>query len=460
MNRMEKLWETMGLKGPAPAPRPAEVQKRIDRVLGEKPRPAERRNQMKMRKKAAALALAALTLTGAAWAANRFNVLDAVFQGDTTAAQPMADHQPRQVSDGNFTLTVASSVSDGRTAYLLVEVEALTDQARERLFSDEFIHMDTFSVRPVWKDPEEDLWIRGMGMGEEQSQRTDSRRVWSMEVNMDVDKAQGVRVRLYDMAKDLAVETPLTPAESVAVQVGAKGPGAPSLHNGLGGQIEIERISLSPFTCQVESAGGKERSDADPLIFFRMKDGSLRTQSQMMEFTSGGIEEEGGYREKWISNYRFKSVQDLSQIQAVVVFGMEYPLDGGEAKPVEIDSKLMPFRIEFDETMTERLGENGGYAMPLARLCQGLGAEYHWDQDSQTATCRYRDTEIAFTVGSKIALVNGREQEMFGAPELRQGQLMIAPSEDLGDWWGIEYCAAWDDGFNTEKDRDCWVVIP
>ena len=94
---------------------------------------------MKMRKKAAALALAATTLTGAAWAVNQFNVLDAVFEGDTTIAQPMADNQPRQVSDGNFTLTVASSVSDGRTAYLLVQVEALTDQAKERLFSDEFI---------------------------------------------------------------------------------------------------------------------------------------------------------------------------------------------------------------------------------------------------------------------------------------------------------------------------------
>lgn len=414
---------------------------------------------MKMRKKATAFVLAALTVTGAAWAANRFNILDAVFEGDTTPARPLADNQPRQVSDGNFTLTVASSVSDGRTAYLLLQVDALTDQAKERLFSKEFIHMDTFSVRPIWKDPEEDLWISGWGMGEEKSQRTDSRRVWSAEVDMDVDKAQGVRVHLYDMAKELAVETPLTSAKSVTLEIGAKGPGAPSLYHGLGCQIEMEKISLSPFTCRVESVPDESRQGADPLLFFRMKDGSLRTQSQMMSFTSGGIENEGTDEETWVSNYRFKSVQDLDQIQAVAVFGKEYPLDGGQAKQVQIEEKLMPFRIQFDETMVERLGENGGYALPIAQLCQGLGAEYHWDQASQTAACRYRDTEIIFTVGSDTALVNGQKETMAGAPELRQGQLMIAPLH-LDDWWGIEYFAAWDNGFDTERDRDCWIIIP
>ncbi len=124
MNRTDKLWKALRLRGASPMPPAAAVQKRIDQALGENSRLEERRKQMKMRKKAAALALAATTLTGAAWAVNQFNVLDAVFEGDTTIAQPMADNQPRQVSDGNFTLTVASSVSDGRTAYLLVQVEA------------------------------------------------------------------------------------------------------------------------------------------------------------------------------------------------------------------------------------------------------------------------------------------------------------------------------------------------
>ena len=180
-------------------PRTAEVQKRIDRALGQGPQPAERRRQMKMRRKAAALALSVLALTGAAWAANRFNILDAMFEGDASIAQPLADDQPRQVSDGNFTLTVASSVSDDRTAYLLIQVDALTEQAKERLYSEEFIHMDTFSIRGIWKNKEDELWIRGWSMGEEKSQNTDSRRVWSAEVDMDVDEAQGVRVRLYDM---------------------------------------------------------------------------------------------------------------------------------------------------------------------------------------------------------------------------------------------------------------------
>ena len=59
MNRTDKLWKALRLRGASPMPPAAAVQKRIDQALGENSRLEERRKQMKMRKKAAALALAA-----------------------------------------------------------------------------------------------------------------------------------------------------------------------------------------------------------------------------------------------------------------------------------------------------------------------------------------------------------------------------------------------------------------
>ena len=71
------------------------------------------------------LAAVLAVLAGAALAVTvHFDVLDAFFQGDPSAAEALVDREVRSVSDKDYTLTVESSVSDGETAYLVVRVDA------------------------------------------------------------------------------------------------------------------------------------------------------------------------------------------------------------------------------------------------------------------------------------------------------------------------------------------------
>nr|WP_243425494.1 copper amine oxidase N-terminal domain-containing protein [Intestinimonas butyriciproducens] len=99
--------------------------------------------------------------------------------------------------------------------------------------------------------------------------------------------------------------------------------------------------------------------------------------------------------------------------------------------------------------------EEGGYILPVEALCQALGASYEWDEETQTATCIYRDTTIVLTVGSSTALVDGEPEDLGEPVVLWDG--VLGASWKLSEFWGLDTTAAFDE---TQTERACWVVIP
>ena len=147
-DRMQALWDDVApMGGACPQADPAAVKRRVNAALNAVP--SERRTYMrqKIRFAAAAAAVVGLLAGTALAAAGQWNVLDFYFEGDNTPANDYVNHETYSVSDDNYTLSVTSSVADTRSAYLLVTVEAKTDEARAALMADEFQNMDTFSVR-------------------------------------------------------------------------------------------------------------------------------------------------------------------------------------------------------------------------------------------------------------------------------------------------------------------------
>ena len=391
------------------------------------------------------LAAVLAVLAGAALAlAIHFDVLDAFFQGDTSAAKPLVDHEVRSISDKDYTLTVESSISDDSSALLLVRVDALTEEAMAFMASDDFNSMDTWSIRPL--DANGNTPSAGsMSYRELGELRTETSTYWSFDV--DLSGATALRVRLGYMEEGAALEFSLSPAESVTVTIGATGPGAPTLYNAQGGDLIMDSVTLSPLTCQVEATIADPDEEADPLLFFLMEDGTLLTTGQSL--TSVSAQRIRG--ERWSFHYRFQSVMDLSQLSAVVFDGTAYPLDGGEPYAVEIDPKLCPFYLPLMDPITEE----GGFALPVEALCQALGASYAWDEDSQTAACTYRDTTIVLTVGSSSALVDSEPEDLGEPVVLQDGTL--AAGWRLAEHWGLDVTAALDE---AQTERTCWVVIP
>lgn len=73
--------------------------------------------------------------------------------------------------------------------------------------------------------------------------------------------------------------------------------------------------------------------------------------------------------------------------------------------------------------------------VPFRVLGETFGAKVAWDQDAQTVTYTYGDTELVMTIGEDTYTLNGEEQTMDTAPVL-SGDRTYVPvrfvAEDLG----------------------------
>ena len=465
---LDQLWRQVYPDGtPCPTVRPGDIRSRVNAALDAAP--SERRQPMRHKTRfAAILTAAAVALGSTALAVTvQWDVLDAFFRGDTSPAETLVDRQAPSANDENYTFTVESSVSDGDTAYLVVRVDALTEDAAVQLYSKYFLNMDTFSVYPV-ADPEEpipeDLGVdeqtgcniparnaMSMGIREIKQAATQTSRTWQLDVSLDSNEAANyLHARLCYMNRACTIALPLSPAESVTLDIGASGPGSPTSENTQGGTITLESVTLSPFTCQIAARHEDGNKEVDPLIFFLLEDGTLRTSGQLLFHSKTSYHSDGTAD----YSYQFQEVLDLSQLSAVVFDGTAYPLDGGAAYGVEVDPRLYPFQLP----LMDRLSEDSGLALPLEALYEALGASYTWDGEAQTAVCSYRGVTLELTVGSRTALVNGVPVALEDAPTLQNG--ILAVGNDISDFLGLNTFVV----YNTEEDGFldylCWIVIP
>lgn len=444
MARLDELWQETGGSGLPPRLGVKRVKARVNAALDASH--TERKVYMKQKWRIALAAAAALALiTGTAFAAAaHWDMLTAWFQGDTAPGQAYVDGQARSVSDENYTLTVEGSVADEQSVYLTVRVTALSEEAREFLHSEQFVSMDTFSVRllpgsagsegssdaPASSVPgDAPDAVMSCATHELASPEEDSRR-FALEVGLSAPD-DTLRVRCGYMDKGKAVDVPVVPAASLTVKINASGEGvlgdvpAEAVDSR---SLTVREIVLSPFTCTVY--GSRSGSDIYPNLRFRMKDGTVLTQAQALVFLSSHSSSFPGTCDY---SYRFKQVQDLDNIASVIVFDREYPLDGSKSSPVEHDPALDPFTV----TRMERLTEGGGYTVPVQELTEKLGGSYTWDAASQTAACTYRGVTVTLKAGSTAALIDEREVELGEAPA-EQGGVLTAACGVFEDAWGID----------------------
>ena len=455
-NRFAEFWrDTVPTEVPCPhPPDPEDMVRRVNAALDGLP--SERRPSMGQKFRFSIVLAAVLAvLAGAALAvAVRFDVLDAFFQGDTSSAEALVDREIRSVSDKDYTLTVESSVSDGETAYLVVRVDAQSEKAAAALRSKDFFDADTFLICPVSGDDRDtnnsNVYISialQTSIEELGEAATETSRTWRIQAALESGDRY-LDVRLSCMEPDAALTVPLSPAESITVQIGATGQGLPGLYHAQGGSVRLDSVTLSPFSCRAEIWRADAAHDVSPLFFFLNKDETLLTMGQAIAQGHSYVFYEDGTGS---CLYRFQSVMDLSQLAAVVFDGIAYPLDGGKPYSVEIDPKLYPFYLPLMDPITE----GSGYVLPVEALCQALGASYEWDEGTQTATCTYRETTIVLTVGSSTALVDGAPEDLGEPVVLRDGILGV--SWKLSEFWGLDVTAAFDE---ARTERTYWVVIP
>lgn len=463
MTRMDELWKAVGGPGTPPAADSRAVRARVNAALD-----ADRNERrIYMRKKlriGMATVAAVIAVTGSALAVtNNWDMIQVFFKGDTAPAQEYVDSTARSVSDGNYTLTVESSMSDiNNRIYLIVTLTASKEETREFLFSDAFDWaVKAISIRSV-EQAESPAYSYGYSdrIGEMEAPDENSRR---FHLAVQFDQSESVSALLVGskyMDRESEVEVPVTPAPSVTVELGASGVGIPHSDTSTPGTLTVERVTLSPFTCQIECADVPltDGYQTLPRIFFRMADGSIRTQSQMMELTGtddGGDSYEGGggltYGRRYYI-YEFDEIQDLASISSILAFDTEYPLDGSASTRLEHDPALDLFTLPGMEPLAEKYG----YSLSAQALTEGLGGACRWDPAAGTMTCVFRGVTVVLRSGDITAMVDGQPVTMIAAPAMQDGVLAVSPFF-LEDAWGID-CNL--HNVSIKEVQGDWYIIP
>ena len=384
--------------------------------------------------RAALAAAAALALmTGTAFAvAYQTGVLEAFFQGDTSQLEPYVQTQVDSAENGDYRLTVDSTLNDGRTLYAVITVEGLNEQAAADLMSNKVI---AESHREMWGQDMVDMlmedggsgpetfWayfvdsgesVSGMGTHELPAPSATSRS-WRLQINMsDVYREQGtgpIALYLNFIGRDYAVQIPTDVTVEVSTLPVER---EVTLSPGSGERVYVDSLELSPIS--LTYVGELVSDDNTPPLFFRRTDGTVVTPAQLgLSFRR--MENPQGYP---IVIYQTDTPMPVEEFASVILGDTEFPLDGSAPFPAEVDEKLYPFEIGLLRYPVLDVGERN-YVADVADLCQKLGAEYAWDEAAGTATATYRGVTITLTAGSATALVDGEAMELYTDCTLEDG---------------------------------------
>lgn len=332
-SRLQTLWDQVSPEGgPCPQPSPWAVRQRVDVALNQKPRAARARRRLKL---TALCAAALVLLTGAAavtemvLAPPTYNVLSTFFRGDTAPWEGLMDFQPVSVSDDSYTLTVTSTVADSSSLFYTFTVEAHSDEAWEALqkqMSESFYDLFAF---------------RSHGSLSTDGEVDPEKRTYYVDICTERGWGSAAAVRLNLMEKGKWLSFSYRPVADLKLTIGAQGQGSGGWANpGLTGPVTLKRLTLSPLTIEAEYT--TESTELFPVLYFLWEDDTY-SEVQSLRGGTGHGSGHGVEGEAWdyTSSYSFDSVQDLSQLEAVIFGDMAYPLDKGEPYQVDLDALTM-----------------------------------------------------------------------------------------------------------------------
>lgn len=454
--RLQELWDEVTTnRGSCTQPEVKKVRQQVDAALNGGPRAVSHRTL----RLAIIVAAAVLLLTGAAAASvvlelPGHNALSAFFWGENPdSAIAMMSITPVSVEDDNYTMTVTSSLADGNKLYFTLIIEAKNDEAWEQLEHTGSAELLSFRI-----PGSHGYGFGGDGVPAEGVMRIDVSAAWR------AGKSASARLNL--MEKDLWLNFPVKPVRSITLKVDADCQGVGGSGYAAGGPVTVDRVEISPLSYTLRYTASQIHTYPAP--YFLFQDGTILTMGQMRASGPSGGSDYGlfdQYPGRQKLSWQFGSVQDLSLMEAIVLGGTAYPLDGGKPYEVDVSAIPQPFVIPLGEQTPE-----GDWFIPLFALCDGLGADCRWNEAAGVVVASFRDTTLIFTVGDQAAQVDGpwswNPSEADAAPVYQDGELWVDAATLLRTVWSIELNAAIKDWDSAQWAEDgsaiftSWVVNP
>lgn len=296
---------------------------------------------------ALAVAAAALLMMGTAFAAAyRAGVLDVFFGGDASELEPYVQTELAQAEDGNYRLSVDSSLFDGEVLYVTATVEGLNHWATERLMSGQ-VMLDYLQSKwgpergKEWMEQggwEPDLFQVRLEPGNHVStlaadslpNPTEHSRSWLLRVTLtglDHPQTEPVTLRINFMEEGSSVSIPVDRMPEV-IQIPVERELLESPSGGEG--IYVDHLELSPI--RFTYVGKDPQAVQTPLpAALRMKTGEIRTLEdlglELAVYDAPGPEDVQG-RELAEIVYTSRSILNLAEVESVILGETELPLEG------------------------------------------------------------------------------------------------------------------------------------
>lgn len=232
---------------------------------------------------------------------------------------------------------------------------------------------------------------------------------------------------------------------------------APGLYNGQ--QYMLKKIDITPLGMTVEmEAPAAMKTFPEGELFFRMKDGMVKTKNQLSDLGSWSgsqnwNDEDGDDSKGTVVTQegRFWEPLDPEDFESVIVEGVEYFFDSSQKiRAAAIDSSMQSFEFE-------PLVKDGVIVVPIEEMCKRLNADLAWDKKTGKAVIRYRGLTLHLTVGSSEILRNGKVLKLPDPVEVYQGKL-ICNAEALSYGFNVGT-----ERTNTESKNPydwTWIITP
>lgn len=368
---------------------------------------AEEGRQIRMKKHILIAAAAAALCTGTIFAAQKLELADIFFEGKTDSVQQEVQNIEKTVENGDYRMTLEQVLNDDNKAFVVFSVEPLHEEAAKAMEGADYF---AFDYNITLSPPEDYDWQSGWGVSgqdmEEYNQGKKKYYAWDVDfynpehkpLTLSLDKDHQISVPIESDLEQVRLEIGETvPVITYTYQSATEADG--STVDESVAQVEertIEFINVSPLSVAVRFR--EETLDPHGYLYFELADGTYCGNAALAPYGNSAAEN--------TVIYSFSEIMDLSDIRAVVVDGMAYPLDGSQAYPADLPETMAPFRTE-PVVLEDVSPDDGVIFIPVQQVCQQLGAQYTQLPDG-SVTVEYRGQTYTIRLGKNGLQPSGR----------------------------------------------------
>ena len=363
----------------------------------------------------------------------------------------------KSISDGEYVVTLEQALFGETTSYFIVSIEALTDEAFEKMENDPaglsgFIFLN---LELTLKYDGE--YAEGVSSRELPELDNGRKKYIAIEYTGKNPKNSDLLVYTNSDKPDLYMRIPVKSSiKALDFKINQKVSnvvlnGSYSYDTDKSSvednttNLTITNFSISPldFTLEYKPENKKLYGTPINLIAFMMNDGSIHGQGEFLDYNE----------HKTIADYEqyiftFKNIMEFDNIKAIIIDKTVYPLD--KSKPYKLDKDML-----FKPFISDGIGRtHGGFAPSIEDVCEKIGAHFSFDEKAQTVTITYNGKTTTLNIGTTNIKFANRATETEIITEI-MGENIIC--NNLDDILGIEFMYI---NFNEQGQNGDFYIAP